>query len=182
MAQLCLIWLGLLILPGATVAAEIYKTIDENGNIVFSDQPAKEAEKIEVQEPYTFDSSIMTNQPGRTGRKADTAEAPAKFTYSRLVITSPENDAAIRDNAGNFELSFTVEPPAPPEHTVQLMMDGKVHTTVTQSGTIRFENADRGTLVFQLRFIKKSSNEVIEKGPASTVSILRYIPPRARPR
>jgi hypothetical protein len=160
-------------LANTCLAADIYKTVDENGNVVFSDQPAKEAEKVEVQAPITFDSSALT-RPNETGNKNNPEADPANFKYSRLEITSPANDTAIRDNAGNFELSYVVEPRALPQHSVQLMMDGKVHTRVSQSGTIEFQNVDRGTHVFQLRVVRKSNKKVLEKGPASSVSILRH--------
>jgi len=177
--RLCLAGSALLGSTSMTSAAEIYKTIDENGNVVFSDQPSKEAEKIEVQAPVTFDSSVLTRQYENASKRIGSEEKPPSFKYTRLEITSPANDTAIRDNAGNFEVSYVIEPPAQPGHTVQLMMDGKVHSKVRQSGTIKFENADRGTHVLRLRVIQNSNKKVLELGPVSTVSILRYIPPRA---
>lgn len=35
--------------PLAALAAEVYKTVDENGNVVFSDKPTANAETINVQ-------------------------------------------------------------------------------------------------------------------------------------
>jgi hypothetical protein len=39
------------------LAAEVYKTVDENGNIVFSDKPSADAETIKVQ-PNVVDVNI----------------------------------------------------------------------------------------------------------------------------
>jgi len=43
--------------PLGALAAEVYKTVDENGNIVFSDKPTANAETINVQ-PNVVDVDI----------------------------------------------------------------------------------------------------------------------------
>ena len=43
--------------PLGALAAEVYKTVDENGNVVFSDKPTANAETINVQ-PNVIDVNI----------------------------------------------------------------------------------------------------------------------------
>ena len=41
---------------GSVVAETVYKTVDENGNIIFTDKPSKNAEEIKLQklQPCAF--------------------------------------------------------------------------------------------------------------------------------
>jgi len=56
---LCLL---ILFLP-ATVYAEIYKTVDENGRVIFTDKPTAKAEQIEVNVNSVEGSATVSNNP-----------------------------------------------------------------------------------------------------------------------
>ena len=157
-----------------TVAAPIYKTKDKDGNVVFSDQGSEKSERVVVEDPVTYDSSILNPTYGSTNDADDSDAEPIEVKYSKLEIVSPVNDTAIRNNAGNFTVSYLVEPRTQQGHTVQLMMDGKVHEVVNQSGSIELENADRGTHSLQLQVIQTRNDKVFQSSPVSSVTILRH--------
>ncbi|MDG2070827.1 MAG: hypothetical protein P8J55_03635 [Pseudomonadales bacterium] len=91
-----------------------------------------------------------------------------------MDIVAPENDTAVRNNAGILTLTVKVEPRVQSHHTLTLLMDGQPYQKLTGTGTIVLENVDRGTHVFQLQVTHEQSGKVIETGPASSVILLRH--------
>jgi len=126
---------------GAT--AEMYKWVDENGNITYSDTPPiKEAEALR---PPVL-NAIPAVKPEA---KAPVAEQePEKPTiYTRFDITSPANNASIRDNSGNISVSMTLNPVLNTKqgHTISISVDGKVIKDKIQSSKTQLNNINRGT-------------------------------------
>ncbi|MBQ62659.1 MAG: hypothetical protein CMQ19_11360 [Gammaproteobacteria bacterium] len=162
---------------GTVLAAPIYKTEDEFGNPVFSDKAAAEAEEVEVQEPVTFDSSKYTRQYEKASRYMQDdkeGEASKNYKYQMLAITSPENGAAIRNNAGILELQFKIEPGIQPGHSIALMMDGKKHSKVSGSGSVSMQNIDRGTHQFYLNVTGTKDKKILQAGPSISITLQRY--------
>lgn len=166
----------LLVYCSTVLAAPIYKTTDEFGNPVFSDKAGESAEEIKVKDPITFKSSLYTKQYKQvTDTLADKDKSKAdNFKYQTLAIVSPINGAAIRDNAGNIELRFSVQPRVQQGHTIQLMMDGQVHSSVGSTGSVSLQNVDRGTHQFQLTATRTADGKVLQQGPATSITLLRF--------
>jgi len=172
-----LFFFSLLVFFSTALAAPIYKSEDESGNPVFSDTAPESAEQIEVKEPATFESSLYARQYKSVTDKIQNAKDSNNsdtFKYQTLAITSPENGTAIRDNAGNIELHFLVEPGIQQGHTIQLMMDGQVHSTVGSTGSFSIQNIDRGTHQFNLNVTRKEDGKVLQTGPTTSITLLRY--------
>ena len=168
---------SLLVFFSTALAAPIYKSEDESGNPVFSDKAPESAEQIEVKEPATFESSLYAKQYKSVTDKIQSAKDSNNsdtFKYQTLAITSPENGTAIRDNAGNIELHFLVEPGIQQGHTIQLMMDGQVHSAVGSTGSVSIQNIDRGTHQFNLNVTRKEDGKVLQTGPTTSITLLRY--------
>ena len=67
-----LLTLSLLILFMPAGHADVYRSVDENGNIVYSDQPSEGAEKIEVKDAQTINlpaAGPFKYQPPPTRRR-----------------------------------------------------------------------------------------------------------------
>lgn len=162
-------------LQGGAIAAEgskIYKSTDESGNPVFSDEATEGAEEIRVEEPTTFSPDTLTQQYDQFTRSRD-EDQDTESSYKRLAITSPANDQTIRSNPGNFEVNFDVSPSPRAGHTLQLLMDGEVYRQIDGAGPIQLTNVDRGTHKLQLQVVD-SDNKVLQKGPAVTIHLLRH--------
>lgn len=162
-------------LQGGAIAAEeskIYKSTDESGNPVFSDEATEGAEEITVEEPATFSSDTLMQQYDQFTRSPD-QDQDSQNSYQRLAITSPANDQTIRSNPGDFQVNFDVSPSPREGHTLQLVMDGKVYQQIDGAGPIQLTNVDRGTHKLQLQ-VTDSDNQVLQKGPAVTIHLLRH--------
>jgi len=79
-------FLALLLLAPLSVTATIYKSVDSNGNVVFSDKPSPDAQEIPTPSPNTV------HLPKAPPTEAVKKEKKAKNTvYTSLVITSPRS-------------------------------------------------------------------------------------------
>ncbi|MGD8831309.1 MAG: DUF4124 domain-containing protein, partial [Pseudomonadales bacterium] len=144
----------LLVCTDAAAAADrIYKTVDENGNVVFTDIPPREDEKSEqvvIENPNSFDAADAAPDEGKWVVEPEDQSASggdqtaANFRYGTLSVASPQNDESIRDNAGNVTIIANVAPRLQPGHVMRLFLDGSVVQEGAQT-TFNLANVDRGT-------------------------------------
>ena len=134
--------------------AEVYRSVDEDGNIVFSDEASPGAEKIIIPEPQTMPALDIGGSQYKPATKA-----PQPYT---VAITEPVDDAAVRDNAGNISVSASVEPGLSSGDRLVIYMDGK---EVGTGAAVNLQNVDRGT--HQLRAVIKDKNGRIRKSSKS---------------
>ena len=114
----------LLTLP-MTVSAQIYKTTDSQGNVVYTDKPSaagKPAEEVKLQTTNT------APPPPDIARPAPAVVTPgseeSEQTGYTIEIATPANETTIPMGPGNFLLSATVAPPLESGEMLQLHMDG----------------------------------------------------------
>lgn len=154
----------LLVLLNPAIAETVYKTVDENGNVIFTDKPSEEAEKVKIQD---LENTIDNPNPAKYKPSAPKSDA-VSFSYESLTVTSPENGAGIRSNNGSVSISLSIEPNIRPGHKVIIMMDGK------QVGTgfaVSLQNVDRGTHTITAKVVDGEGKSLIST--SSSFSLLR---------
>lgn len=139
-----------------TAAAAIYKWVDADGTVHFSDTPRDGAEEVHVAPPQTYEPGDL---PAFTPRPEPPTPVPA---YTRFELTSPADDSTIRDNTGAITVTFAVEPELKAEqgHRLVVLLDGQGHDPV-QATSVTLENVDRGTHSLQGQIIDADGNAVI---------------------
>ena len=144
-------------LPLSLIADEnqVYKSVDSDGNVSFSDAPTDNAEKIKVQ---TLPVINITPSP-----EISTYESPAKtekdIPYSELVITSPQEDENIW-NQPVIAAQIKLQPGLKKNHKVSIILDGVI---LPGKGLSRsMENLNRGTHTLSSQ-IKDSQGKTVQK-------------------
>lgn len=160
-----LIFIALFALLATTSMAEVYRSVDENGNPVFTDQPGPDAELVELEELQTI------KPPPVEGFKYTPPPAEPKARYSELNIVSPQHDVAIRDNGGNVNVKVLSAPRVRGSDSLILYLDGK-ETIMGNTGTKSFTALDRGS--HQLRaVIKNTEGRILISSPSVTFHLFR---------
>lgn len=117
--------LTILLLTTPLVApAQIYRTVDEQGNVVYTDTPppaGTEREEVKIQPINT--APPPTPRPDLAPRREERQEAPAGVEYG-VAITAPANETTIPMGPGNFSVSGVVRPSLSAGHRLQLYVDG----------------------------------------------------------
>lgn len=165
-----------LVLP-AQSATRIYRSVDADGNIVFSDvapRPDEHAEAVELPEPNRFDSDLapepsISLEDWQNAGADDEERAPP---YQRLAVAEPANDATVRSNPGDVLVVAALQPELDPGHLLQLYVDGALHQS-GQRTSFQLTNVDRGTHTLELKIVDARGNTVIESDP-SVFHLQRY--------
>lgn len=137
----------------AAQAAEVYRYVDEKGNMVFTDQPRAGAQRMVV-EPAPATNVVIPILPAAPQAPA---KAPGKpdseaFTgYTDLRITQPAPNDALVNTAGDVDVSLNLHPPLRADlgHGLSVLLDG---APVAQNSTrmnLVLNNVDRGEHVLE---------------------------------
>ncbi len=154
-----------------TLASEskIYRTLDSQGRVSYSDHAPEDADEIEVKETITYTPTAVY-QPAPL-KQRDVVKVQG---YQSLTITNPGNDETIRSNPGDLLIVFTVVPALQPNHSIQLLIDGDVFKTTKATTPMKLNNLDRGQHQFQLQIVEDNSSKVLHSSPGVSATLLRH--------
>lgn len=154
---------------GAALAQQIYRSLDENGNVVFSDQPpppGQEGEPVKLRELNTAAPPEPLPRPAPEPEKAEPPVAPT------VTITSPANETTIAMGPGNFSVSGRAEPPLGPGEQLQLFMDGEAVGPPQAGASWGLQGVLRGPHDLVIRRVTSSGKAIAESDPVR-VYVLR---------
>ena len=157
-----------------------YKWVDKDGKVHYSDQPPPggvKAEKVELK-PLT-EVSIEPAPPSSDAAASAASATAERSSYRSLTITSPEDQATIREASTGLAISVSLEPPLSGDDRLELTLDG---TVVTQN----IPSIERGEHRVGARVIGADGSERIA-APTVTIfvhqtSSLPVTPPKPTPK
>src|SRR5216684_7582189 len=102
-------------------AATVYKWVDENGVVHYSDQPHPNAEKVHVEAAQTYKAGAIpaAAQPG-----AGAAPSQPAHAYQGCAIAQPADEQAF-NNVDSLTIIVRTDPALRPGDKVFLVMDGQ---------------------------------------------------------
>jgi len=161
----------LLTLLVTTAQAEVYKSIDANGEVIYSDVPSRGAKRIQVPDPPTYTPAPLppaSPAASAAGGQADTVD------YREFSMRSPHADETIRSNAGIVNLSVSLEPALQVDagHRIQYFLDDKPQGKPVKWLTASYRNIDRGTHNVSATVVDEHGAPVISTTPV-TIHLLR---------
>ncbi|WP_110949404.1 DUF4124 domain-containing protein [Pseudomonas bohemica] len=160
--------LCLLMLIGQSAVAQVYTYIDAEGNRVFTDQPHKNAKKVDI-----APGNQIRSTPKKPSPAASAKPKPGPlFHYQLLRILAPEPDTAIRDIQGNLIVTVTNDPELQPGHTYRLLLDGEPYGNPGRSPVFPMTNIDRGTHQLSIEIVDEFGR-VAERTPNQPFHMMR---------
>ena len=147
--------------------AQVYKHVDENGKVTFTDQPPPGAELIEIRPPNTTPPPADLGYPKQTSAPEDT---PAQ-TYE-VRITAPDDETIIPRGPGNFSVSANISPSLQGKEKLQLLMNGEARGEPQSGSSWSLTNVFRGTQVLEVTVIDAKGKELAKSEPV-TVYVFR---------
>jgi len=148
--------LSVLISANITDAA-LYKGVDSEGNVVYSDTSFDDAEKF-TPPPI----SIMDALKVEPKKEVVTEEKPAEFKYTRFDIVSPKNNQTIW-NEPELTVSMKLTPALNSEqgHKIWLLMDGRPVIKNSKSTSLQIGRVERGAHQLQGQVRDKEGKIVV---------------------
>ncbi|WP_051201991.1 DUF4124 domain-containing protein [Ferrimonas senticii] len=158
----------LLLLWVSASHAEIYRWVDKDGKVHYSDRPdtSVKSEKVVPKSSSTIEMASPTPSPRRSGN----TEAEERY---QLQIASPAADATIRDNNGQLQVAIAVTPELASFHRLQLLVDGKVLRTLGGGGNFAIDDIQRGEHQLQVKVVDKNG-KVLASSPNRTFFMHRH--------
>ena len=149
-----------------TSHAGLYKGLDEAGNVVYSDTPFENAEKITPPPITVIDAPKVIPK-----QKVAEEEKQAETKYTKFSIIAPKNDQNIW-NEPALIVSLKLNPPLATKegHNIWLMMDGKALVKKSQSLSLPIGRADRGSHTLQAQ-VRNKKGKIIKRTKSITVHI-----------
>ena len=164
--RILLVTLVLALASGAAQAQKVYKIIQPDGSVEFTDEPPPGSNAT----PITVEP-LNTTPPLATPAQEAQAASPADAGYTKFRITSPDDDAAIRDNAGNVNVDVALEPPLRSGDTIDIMLNGTVVGGGKQTA-ITLSNVERGSHTVQA-VVKNGAGKVVARSNSVSFSLQR---------
>jgi len=137
--------------------AALYKGVDSEGNVVYSDTPFDDAEKFTPPPISVVDAPKIEVE-----KKAVEDEKPAEFKYTRFDIVSPTNNQTIW-NEPELTVSMKLTPALNSEqgHKIWLLMDGKPVIKNSGSTSLQIGRVERGAHQLQGQVRDKEGKIVV---------------------
>jgi len=165
---------GLLIIlqSVAVVAADIYKTVDEQGRVIYTDKPSGDqpAEKVDLPPVNTLPPEPRTNRPNPTINNKPSQQQP----YS-ISIVSPKNNATLTAEQRDLGIAVTLDRPLESNHWLLFFMNGEL-LEETQSNSVFIEEITRGSHTIYIEVI---DNKCISLGVSEPV-VVNVMRPRVK--
>jgi hypothetical protein len=170
----------ILMLLAASATAAIYKWVDKDGKVHYSDTPIENAQPVEFKENTQNQIKLP---PPVVRESAPQPQEPVEDLY-QMRITSPSEEETLRDNNGNITIIGSIAPDLASNHRLILLMDGQVIGAAQSIPVFSLDNIDRGEHTFEIKAIAQNGKQLAST-PPRTVFLHRAIinaVPRATPR
>ena len=141
MRRLIAVFLVFLAISSIVAADPVYKWVDDQGNVHYSDKPQPGAKKIRLAPATTFTAPSAAKSVARVAPAQDTRSQ--QLPYTDFEITSPEKDAVLW-NVTSVAVTVAVTPGSLHDgDQVTITLDGKVQGPM-HALTATFADLERG--------------------------------------
>lgn len=166
----CVLFSGLAVVAGTSYADKIYKRVDSEGNVHFSDSPLDGGSEIHVKPLPTMPMPKVAAQPSRSStdaRKRGEEKPEDEGAYTGISITSPVSGVTLRQDADPLTISVSVQPELREGHAIQALMDGAIRGEPSNTTSVTISGIDRGSHELTVRVIDETGAPVLTSAPVT---------------
>lgn len=147
----------------SSFAADVYKYIDENGNIYYSDKkPSNNISEDKLNKITIIKSSKMN--PKSTWQRTDQQKSQAASEFEDFVIASPSNGSTFNITDGNMLVMVNLRKKLSPKYRVKFYLDGMPHGKV-KSSTQLISDINEGPHKLYAEVINAKTRQVLKTTP-----------------
>ena len=150
---------------GTSAQTRIYKIVDAQGNVTFTDKPPsannRDASTVKLNE---INISAPTSERDRAEQTSpqDDNETKTKYTVS---ISSPPDSTTIPMGPGNFSITANVSPALENGAQLQLSMNGTLYGDPQTSSVWVLSNVLRGAHDFSVSVVSQDGLQLVKSSP-----------------
>jgi len=154
--------------------AEVYRSVDADGNVAYTDRPSPDAEKVWI-------DKVQTIPAGTDEFKYTPPEKPDLGNYTELEIVNPENNHVFTGNTGEVTVSVTIQPALRDSDSFIFYMDGQKKGD-SRSNSFQMTNLDRGTHTVKVDVVNQDGKSLKSSATVSFTVKRTIGRPRPAPR
>jgi hypothetical protein len=156
----------LLVLAGLTLSLaaqpqEIYRWIDKDGQVHYSDQPgAANAERVILSDPNAYESEPSFGDYAPAGNAPEDTDADEAAAYESLAIVQPTPDQVFFGADATVVVAAELGGTLRPDHTVVFFVNGN-RRPAGAGLTLELQNLDRGSHFLRAAVLDQNGDPVI---------------------
>ncbi|MFC1518450.1 DUF4124 domain-containing protein [Pseudomonadota bacterium] len=139
--------------------ATVYRWVDEQGNVHYSDQPRENAEQIELSE------NTQNSVAAPTVIETDSSPKEAKPVEYRVRIVNPTQEETIRNNNGNFTVVASAAPELPSGFLMALYIDDLLYGQPQASSIFNVTEVNRGEHNLVVKVLTQNGKVLASSSP-----------------
>jgi hypothetical protein len=151
------------------LAATVYKWVDENGTVHYSDQPHANAQKLQVQAAQTY-PAMATPSQAAAAANVNAGNDAADRSYRGCAIVNPQDGAQVA-NVDSLSVSVRTDPAVHAGDQIYILMDGTALNGGNPTGAqFSVSPVDRGSHTLQA-VVRDASGNLMCQTPGITVDV-----------
>ncbi|UTW44298.1 DUF4124 domain-containing protein [bacterium SCSIO 12696] len=168
----------LTLLWSSAFAQQLYKVVDENGKVTFTDKKPSDHIKYETITVNTAEPDPQAVKKSRDNKKrwqtdSENPDRKKRFRgYKSVTITSPSNDATVLHDQFRVPVKLALTPGLQPKHKAQLIFDGKKLDESDSNTNFVLTDLDRGSHRIQIKIIN-DAGKVVASSNTVTIHVKR---------
>ena len=148
------------------VGTQVFRSVDAQGNVVFSDTPRQGSKPVDIQAP----SSVTPLAPSFEVRPVPSAppmDSQMFMGYQSMVITQPENGAGLNNGAGDVDVSVSLIPPLRTDlgHGLTITMDGNPVLQNSARMNVALADVSRGEHTLEAFVVNAQGQILFQSAP-----------------
>lgn len=153
------------LLLAAPVSAEVYRYVDEDGTVVFTDQrPSQDAQPMNLPELTVMDSPKPV--PRQSGAESSEQDDEAKPVYPDLTMLSPKREETFQGTGNRLPVRMVSRQELRPGDQVVIFLDGQEQAKA-QSMSVDLDQVPRGSHQVRAEIRDGEDRVVGETGPVT---------------
>jgi len=160
---------ALLMISATPLLAQVYKVVDKDGNVTYTDQPPADGSgPIELKPISVVEAPTYQIKPKTKDAEADKEMSiqDLRNNYRDFAIVSPQQEESVWRPDGPFPVAWNTKYALQEGMQVTIFLDGKRHTTTTQQ-MVPMANLDRGEHVLSAELRDANNRLVAQASPVT---------------
>ena len=143
--------------------ATVYKWIDKDGIVHYSDEPVNNSEVVQFK---SNTQNLVTPLPSQTmSITNDNQEEITPSTQYTIGIRTPREEETIRDNNGDITIMANISPDLRSGDVLVILMDDRVMGTAQTTPIFHLKNIPRGEHVFVVKVVAQNGKQLASSLP-----------------
>jgi len=139
---------------------KLYKVIDKNGNVSYSDQPSPGAQEVIIKDVPSINIKKTNIDFEALEEQLEAQREVSSDYYSTADFSNLEEDGVIRNNGGSVTLTASLEPSLSKGHFLKFYIDGKLIGEQQKELSITAQEIEYGSHTASFSVVSKNGVKV----------------------